>query len=284
VVDRHLASETKLPAHSDAAGSASSVTVSSKVDFERLYEGHSDYAARRLHGSFEQQQIAIEVQHFKLPYLLGLLPAGQAISSVLEIGCATGELIASFPVEKPGVRHGVDISPSNIRVAKSRFPWVDFTAGDFRSLALPHFDCVVISDVLEHVDDDAGFLRDAAHIADRVLVNLPLEDNWLNRNRDYGPSDVSGHLRKYSLPRGLQLFSDAGLMIRSWKQIWIHETEADVERRRLRERYFGASYAGPAHVRWLKSVVAASASSIRPLGRRLFASNLFVLATSTAMV
>jgi hypothetical protein len=140
-----------------------------------------------------------------------------------------------------------------------------------------------MSDVLEHVEDDIEFLRDAARYADQMLVNLPLEDNWLNCNRAYGPSDVSGHLRKYSLAQGLQLFSDAGMTIRKWEQVWIHETDADYERRKLRVRHFGAAYAGPARVRWLKSAVAAGARAIRPLGRRLFASNLFVHATSTAM-
>lgn len=46
---------------------------------------------------------------------------------------------------------------------------------------------VIVSDVIEHVPDDAGFLRSAAGLGQIVLVNLPLEDNWLNDRRNYGP-------------------------------------------------------------------------------------------------
>ncbi|MBC8056644.1 MAG: methyltransferase domain-containing protein, partial [Rhizobiales bacterium] len=204
------------------------------VDFSALYDDHPDYVARRQGGSFEQAQIDIEVRLFKLPNLLRLLPAERPPASVLEIGCATGELIAALPVAAGGRRLGIDISAENIAAARARFPAVDFRCGDFRALRHEHFDAVVMSDVLEHVPDDAGFLRDAARLGGLVLVNLPLEDNWLNRNRRYGPDDVSGHLRRYSLADGLALVERAGLAVVAHAQVWIHETPAESARRALR--------------------------------------------------
>lgn len=282
MVDRSKVQQHRVPDGACATRSASQASPDSQLDFEALYESHADYAARRLDGTLEQQQVAIEVQYFKIPWLLALLPDDGIVRSVLEIGCATGELVGALPADRFGGRHGIDISPSNIFVAKRRFPEVNFSVGDFRKQTLPHFDCVVMSDVLEHVEDEVGFLRDAAGLADEVLVNLPLECNWLNRRRNYGPTDVSGHLRKYSLSQGLKLFSDAGLTVQKWDQVWIHETVADVERRKLREQQLGAAYAGSKYVRWLKSAVTAGARIVRPFGRRLFASNLFVRATTAA--
>lgn len=248
------------------------------VDFPALYDAHPEYVARRVGGSFEQAQVDIEVRLFKLPNLMALLPAGMQLGSVLEIGCATGELIAAVPVQAGGRRIGLDIAAGNIAAARARFPAVEFHCGDFRTLTLPPVEAVVLSDVLEHVPDDAAFLRDAAALGQQVLLNLPLEDNWLNRGRAYGPDDASGHLRKYTLTEGLDLIAKAGLHVVSQRRVWVHETPAEPARRALRRERTGQAYAGSWLPRTLRAGVFAAATAIRPLGRRLFASNLFVAA------
>ncbi|MES2100148.1 MAG: class I SAM-dependent methyltransferase [Pseudomonadota bacterium] len=248
------------------------------VDFAALYDAHPEYIARRQSGSFEQAQIDIEVHLFKVPNLMALLPPGWLPGSILEIGCATGELIAALPVRAGGRKVGMDISAENIAAAQARFPDVAFRCGDFRDAPAEHFDVVVMSDVLEHVPDDAGFLRDAAQLGELVLVNLPLEDNWLNRKRRYGPDDVSGHLRKYALADGLALVARAGLDVVSHTQVWVHETPTEAVRRALRRERLGAAFAGNRPARALRQAVFATATAVQPLGRRLFASNLFVAA------
>jgi SAM-dependent methyltransferase len=250
-----------------------------RVDYAVLYDVHADYAARRTLGSFEQEQINIEVADFKLPNLVNLLPPGWLPGSVLEIGCATGELIAAFPVAIGGLRVGVDISAENLLAARQRFPSVTFVDGNFTELRHPQFACVILSDVLEHVEDDVSFLRSAAAMGRYTLVNLPLEDNWLNRGRAYGPHDLSGHLRKYSLRQGLELFSHAGLTVLSYRRVWIHETDVDTKRRQLRVRHFGQAYSGRAGTRFLKRALVSACGSLQSLGRRMFASNLFAIAT-----
>ena len=178
---------------------------------------------------------------------------------------------------------GIDISPANLRAAQARFPEVEFTEVDFRSPGFARrFDCVVLSDVLEHVPDDAAFLRDAAVLAPQVLVNLPLEDNWLNRRRAYGPNDVSGHLRRYALADGLALIDRAGLDVVRFEQVWIHETAAEPARRALRRAHHGQAYGGGPVSQAAAAALFGVAARVRPLGRRLFASNLFALAQRRA--
>ena len=254
------------------------------VDFAKLYDTHAEYVARRVDGSFEQQQIAIEVARFKLPNLTSLLPHGFVPRRVIEIGCATGELIAGFPIAVGGRRVGVDISASNIAAAQARFPAVTFHAGSFTDLTAQEFDCVILSDLLEHVENDAGFLADAARLGRYVLVNLPLENNWLNRTRAYGPDDASGHLRSYSLEQGLDLFSRAGLKVIDQRRVWVFESGVELERRQLRKRHFGVEYNGGFATRMLKRTVMQLAYVLPPLGRRLFASNLFVIAQKNAHI
>jgi len=250
----------------------------SPVDFSALYDDHPEYIARRQGGSFEQAQIDIEVRLFKLPNLLRLLPDATALRSVLEIGCATGELLAALPLRAGGRKVGMDISAANVAVAQARFPEIEFRCGDFRTGPAETFDAVILSDVLEHVPDDAEFLRDAAALGRVVLVNLPLEDNWLNRNRRYGPDDVSGHLRKYSHADGLALVARAGLEVVSQARVWVHETPAEAARRELRRERFGHAFAGAWPARTLRRAVFAAATALKPAGRWMFASNLFVAA------
>ena len=248
------------------------------VDFSALYDEHPEYVARRATGTFEQVRIDIEVRLFKLPQLMCLLPAGRDLASVLEIGCATGELVAAVPVQRLGRKIGVDISAANVAVARARFPQVEFRCGDFRDNCQETFDAVIMSDVLEHVPDDEAFLRDAAALGETVLVNLPLEVNWLNRHRAFGPDDVSGHLRHYSLAQGLALFERAGLEVTAFAQVWVHETATEPALRALRRERFGARYSGGWPQRVIKHAVVAAAAAVPAIGRRLFASNLFAAA------
>ena len=248
-----------------------------EIDFARLYDLHPEYEARRRTNSPEKAQIELEIAHFKLPYLLRQLNS-YSPHSILEIGCATGELIGNFPIKKDGFRMGIDISECNIKIAQQRFPKVSFESGDFRQMDLPKFDLVILSDILEHVPEDKLFLAQAAKLAPRVLVNLPLECNWLNRYRNYGPTDASGHLRSYTLNQGLALFQEAGLKLQSWERVWIHETEAEKLRRRLRIQQQGKAFAGGPIGSLIRQSIFTLASILPPLGRHLFASNLFALA------
>lgn len=248
------------------------------IDFSALYDAHPEYIARRTEGSLAQAQIDLEVRLFKLPHLMKLLPAARPLRSVLEVGCATGELIAAISVATGGRKVGLDISPANIAIAASRYPDVEFSCSDFRALEEGSFDAVILSDVLEHVPDDVDFLRAAARLGSSVLVNLPLEDNWLNWRRGYGPNDVSGHLRKYSLAEGMKLFERAGLNVLAHSRVWFHETPAEHERRSLRKKRLGYALTGAWPIRAAKRAVVLAAAAIPPLGRRLFSSNLFVLA------
>lgn len=253
-----------------------------KVDYSALYDSHPEYVARRANGSIEQALVNIEVRQFKLPGLMKALPLGKRLNRVLEIGCATGELIAALSIEAGGQRVGIDISPANVGAARARFPDVEFHCGDFRGAGFGRFDAVIISDVLEHVPDDVEFLRHAAQLGDVVLVNLPLEDNWLNDRRAYGPDDVSGHLRRYSLIDGLGLFERAGLEVLTYSQVWAHETPTDAARRALRSERLGAAYSGNLAERFVKQLVLAIAGAAPALGRRLFASNLFAAVRTPA--
>lgn len=83
-----------------------------------------------------------------LKLLRFLVPAG---SSVLEVGCATGELLSGL---KPGRGVGVDFSPEMVRIARQKHPDLEFAVDDAENLQrTERFDYVVLSDLIGELTD-----------------------------------------------------------------------------------------------------------------------------------
>ena len=102
---------------------------------------------------------------------------------VLDIGCGNGALAADLARESKAVVTGIDQNGASIRAARATHAGASimFTHGDARRLPPGAFDVVILSNVLEHLDDRVGFLRDtvARTGAARVLVRVPLfERDW----------------------------------------------------------------------------------------------------------
>ncbi len=75
-------------------------------------------------------------------------------SSVLEIGCGTGDLLAALAPSR-GV--GIDISPKALEIARSKHPGLMFLAGDAEYLPLSEaFDYILLSDLIGYLDDVQG--------------------------------------------------------------------------------------------------------------------------------
>jgi len=72
-------------------------------------------------------------------------------SSVLEIGCGTGDILASV---KPKRGVGIDLSEEMLKIAKQKYPEYDFVQMDAENMTLNEkFDYVIISDTLGYFED-----------------------------------------------------------------------------------------------------------------------------------
>ncbi len=149
------------------------------ADYDRWKE-KSSYYYRLLAGIYRQR-----------------IPEG---SSVLEIGCGTGTLLASL---RPGRGVGLDISPRMVEIAASKFPRLTFLVGDAESFDLGEtFGFIIVPDVIEHLTDVAAMFRSARrhlspggrlvmtsvnplwapvlHLAERLGLKMPEgEHRWL---------------------------------------------------------------------------------------------------------
>lgn len=118
-------------------------------------------------------------------------------SSVLEIGAGQGA-VACRLARRFGYT-GIEPDPESRRTAQARLADVDASAvmrGDISELpGDSSFDVICAFEVLEHIEDDIGALRqwtERMHAGGRLVLSVPLHQHR------FGPSDVHvGHFRRY---------------------------------------------------------------------------------------
>ncbi len=128
-----------------------------------------------------------------------LLPASQR-NRVLDVGCGTGANIAALSADYECI--GLDASSEAVALAKTRYPQTRFVCGaapgDLGNAA-EGIKLVLLSDVLEHVDDDFQFLStwlSAAAPGTHFLITVPADMSlWSEHDESFG------HYRRYDFAR-----------------------------------------------------------------------------------
>ena len=152
---------------------------------------------------------------------------------VLDIGCGKGELAFDLVTRAGASVVGVDNSPSHLGFARSRFrdDRLEFVEADvLEHMPAGHFDVVVLSNVLEHIDDRVGLLRHVAASAEpsRVLLRVPIHarDWTVPLREELGLPHFTDptHFVEYD-PEGFRAeLAEAGFdvteLIMTWGEIW----------------------------------------------------------------
>ena len=119
---------------------------------DHWYQRNSYY-----HGAVERQ-------------LSTLIPPG---SSVLELGCGTGNLLSAL---RPSRGLGLDISPEMVRLARAKFPDLRFEVADAEAFNVDEkFDFVVASDLIGELGDITAMLEcfhKVSHKSTRLIVTF----------------------------------------------------------------------------------------------------------------
>jgi hypothetical protein len=91
---------------------------------------------------------------------------------VLELGCATGDLLVLVGAVR-GV--GVDVSPRMVEKARRKYPHLKFAVADAVFFDTDErFDCILLNSILEYVDDIQGLFRNCRRLLKprgRILVS-----------------------------------------------------------------------------------------------------------------
>ncbi len=83
-------------------------------------------------------------------------------SSVIEFGCATGEILASC---KPKRGVGIDISKNILQIAKNKYPQYEFRIADAEDFShSEQFDYVIMSDLIDHLSNIPKAIENAQRV------------------------------------------------------------------------------------------------------------------------
>ncbi len=149
---------------------------------------------------------------------------------VLDVGCGNGALTYAL-AQKAKKVVAIDLSPENIRLAKERFsaPNVEYRVGDAtKELGREKFDVIVLSNVLEHLDNRVLFLRQLRKIGPKLLIRVPaLDRDWLTLYKKELGSEWrldKTHRTEYTLKSLRQELKQAGWRIINYSiqfgEIW----------------------------------------------------------------
>lgn len=125
----------------------------------------------------------------------------QMPGSVVEIGAGEGSVLQRLADTGFGQRHfALDISESGVERIRARKIPTLAECRQFDGYTVPYpdgaFDLAVLSHVIEHVEHPRLLLNEAARVADRVFVEVPLEHNrGLPKNFVW---DSVGHINFYT--------------------------------------------------------------------------------------
>jgi SAM-dependent methyltransferase len=157
-------------------------------------------------------------------------------SRILDVGCGVGAVARDIAERVPGCDvTGIDFDASMVARAGSG-PLPDnlhFVLGDvIRDLADEHWDVIVLSNVLEHVEDRVGLLRGLVdcHTPARLLIRVPLfERHWhmpLRRELGVGYFSDPTHEIEHTLEEFDSEIAQAGLVmverLTRWGEILAH--------------------------------------------------------------
>lgn len=150
---------------------------------------------------------------------------------VLDVGCGKGELAHDIATRSGATVVGVDFEPRYLETASTRFAHgrVEYRLADATTFESDeHFDVVVLSNVLEHIEDRARFLRRLAALGpDRFLVRVPMwSRHWtVPLRRELGLEALGpGHFIEYDESTLRAELAAAGLtvteLVSSWGELW----------------------------------------------------------------
>jgi 2-polyprenyl-3-methyl-5-hydroxy-6-metoxy-1,4-benzoquinol methylase len=108
--------------------------------------------------------------------------SGLHTGRLLEVGCGDGDLLVTAEAEGWQVT-GVEYSASACQKAQLRLKQGQVLWGELEQAGLPadHFDLCILSDVIEHVRDPIGFLREIHRLlrpGGTLLIATPSIDSW----------------------------------------------------------------------------------------------------------
>jgi 2-polyprenyl-3-methyl-5-hydroxy-6-metoxy-1,4-benzoquinol methylase len=174
--------------------------------------------------------------HVNRPEMMDYIPT--SATTILDVGCATGNFGASLKAERDVKVWGVEANSQAADVARTKLDGC-FNSYFDRSLKLNMlFDCIVFNDVLEHMVDPYSALEFAKELLSNsgvIVASIPnvrfFDNVWsllVHKNWEYRDAGILDrtHLRFFTRRSIEKMFADAGLRIETITGINPLETQS----------------------------------------------------------
>lgn len=150
--------------------------------------------------------------------------------TVLDVGCGNGAL--SYDVAKKAKKVvGIDLNEKNVSFAKERYSEenIEYICGDaLKDLPNEKFDVIIMSNVLEHIENRVEFLERLREKAAKFLIRVPMINrDWITLYKKELDLDYrldKGHFVEYTLESFEEELREAGLRIPDYSvqfgEIW----------------------------------------------------------------
>ena len=172
-----------------------------------------DAATFAQHAAVEEKHWWFTARRTILRDVLGQIGGG-AGTALLDVGCGTGGNAAAFAAAGYRVL-GLDPSADAIGHARRRFPGVAFQQAQTAAVGRDHLasgGIALLADVLEHVEDDRGLLRQVVEVVPpggSIVITVPADLAL------WSPHDISfGHFRRYDTRTLAALWRDVPVEVR----------------------------------------------------------------------
>ena len=175
----------------------------------------------------------IHPKHRLISYHMFFISKINQHENILDLGCGYGAVAFSIAQAIQGMVLGIDINPDYIAKAKAQFSLKNrqFEVGDGCHLAaMKGFETIVLSNVLEHINDRINFLKNCNKYIrpKRWLIRVPMKNrDWSVALRDelglysYLDHDHKIEYTQDSFSREIQA---AGMTVKTldvqWGEIW----------------------------------------------------------------
>lgn len=119
--------------------------------------------------------------------ILKFLPLDKEIK-IIDIGCGIGRLMHQIYIRGYENIEGVDISPSAIGRLRETYPDLKAHVGDARETDFSSYDLAIVTEVLEHLEDDL-----CIRLPKRWVASVPNGETIARSHvRSYLPQDIRG--------------------------------------------------------------------------------------------
>jgi len=145
---------------------------------------------------------------------------------VLDVGCGNGYLAYDVAKKAEKVK-GIDINKNNIEFAKKHYKRgnLEFIVGDATKCQFNEsFGVIILSNVLEHIENRVEFLKKLRNVAPKFLIRVPLiTRSWLPvylKELGYEYRLDKTHYIEYTEEEFFEEMEKAGLEVESYYVKW----------------------------------------------------------------